>query len=295
MTLEDLFIQINSAYRGSDDDVPASGSPDYTNWLSTTNRKIQEWAKDTKNTWQSSFLLTKPTETGTVATTGTTTLTGTSTYFTDYKSGDTIVVDGETVRTIDTITSDTVLTVTVAFSNTASGLTFTHSNIIADGIQSYSTHRRLLVPSDYITIDTGTDTIKYTIGKPQERDRFSDEVYLSGRQPQILTFYDTISTTYSSNIIGGTLNIPGYYLPADLSASTDIIPVDNPYWLVYSVASELAFNDLTYEDKAIDLNAKANNLYSIMAQSNRRGTSNYPRIARTNVSRIIGPSSERTV
>lgn len=63
---------------------------------------------------------------GTVATAGTTTLTGTDTAFTNtFKVGDTITVSGETVRTIASITSNTVLEVTVPFSNTDSGLTYT--------------------------------------------------------------------------------------------------------------------------------------------------------------------------
>ena len=293
MTLLQLLDKVNATFRGSDDDAPLTGTPDHTLWLLTINRKISEWAGDTKNVWQSNFSLDKPNEPGTVATTGTTTLTGTSTYFTDYKAGDTITVDGETVRTIDVITSDTVLTVTVAFANTVTANTFTHASVIASGIQSYSMHRTLLAPSDYVLVSTTTQDLKYTLGKPQERDRFQDEVYLSGRLPQILTFYDDI--TSNLQIVGGTLKIPGYYVPEDLSANTDIVPVDDPFWLVYSVASELAFNDLTYEDKAPDLNAKANNLYAGMVEANRRGTNNYPRIARTNVNRITGPSSESGV
>jgi hypothetical protein len=61
---------------------------------------------------------------GTVSTVGTKALTGTDTYFTKYNVGDTITVSGETTRIIETITNDTEATVTVAFSNTASDLTF---------------------------------------------------------------------------------------------------------------------------------------------------------------------------
>jgi len=293
MILTELFSQVNNTYRGADDDVPVEGTADYTNWLNTTNRKIAEWATDSKNTWLSNFSYEKPNEPGTVATTATTTLTGTSTYFTDYNEGDTILVDGETVRTIDVITSDTVLTVTVAFSNTASAKTFTHQTIIQDGVQSYSMPRSYMGPSDQVFIvTTSNGTVEYVIGKPQERDRFLHEVYLSSRNPQLVTFQDTISTTSNSQLIGGELKMPGYYKPADMVDSTDIIPVDDPYWLVYAVASELAFNDLTYEDKAPDLNSKANNLYSGMVSDNRRGTNNYPRIARTNVNRIPGTRNE---
>lgn len=61
--------------------------------------------------------------TGTIATTGTTAAVGTGTKFTtEYTAGDTIMVGTETVRTVDVITDDTHMTVTVAFTNTASGL-----------------------------------------------------------------------------------------------------------------------------------------------------------------------------
>jgi len=64
---------------------------------------------------------------GTVTTNGTTTLTGASTVFErSFVVGDTISVSGETDRIVATIVSDTELTVTVAFSTTAGGLTYTH-------------------------------------------------------------------------------------------------------------------------------------------------------------------------
>jgi len=291
LTVEQLFEQINGAYRGSDDNAPDIGTVDGDLWLATANRKQAEWASDTKNVWESNWLLDKPVELGTVATTGTTTLTGTGTYFTDYRVGDTITVDGETVRTIATITSNTVLTVTVAFANTASAKTFTHASIIATAVQSYSLHRRLLNASDKVLVTTSTEDIEYVIGKAQERDRYLNEAYISGRNPKVLTFYTDIEST--DNAVGGTLKVPGYYLPVDMTALTDIVSVDDPYWLVYSVASELAFNDITYSDKSPDLNAKANNLFSMMVTANRRGTSNNPRVANTNVVRIQGTNSER--
>jgi len=64
---------------------------------------------------------------GTVATNGTTTLTGTGTTFErSFVVGDTISVSGETDRVVASITSDTVMVATVAFSTTDSGLSFTH-------------------------------------------------------------------------------------------------------------------------------------------------------------------------
>lgn len=61
---------------------------------------------------------------GTVSTVGTTALTGVETNFSDFSVGDIIHVDGETDRTIATITDDEALTVGVAFTNTDSNLEY---------------------------------------------------------------------------------------------------------------------------------------------------------------------------
>lgn len=68
-----------------------------------------------------------PTGTGTVTTNGTTTLTGSGTTFkSTLRVGDRINVSSETVRFVATITSDTSLTVTSAFSTSTAGLSFTY-------------------------------------------------------------------------------------------------------------------------------------------------------------------------
>jgi hypothetical protein len=61
---------------------------------------------------------------GTVTTAGTTALVGLLTNFDDYIIGDTIKVDGETLRTIATITDETHLTVTVAFTTSVPEKTY---------------------------------------------------------------------------------------------------------------------------------------------------------------------------
>lgn len=224
MDVTTLFTQINSAYRGSDDDAPSAGTPDYNLWLATINRKISEWARDGKNTWQNLF----------------------------------------DIRSIGTISATS---------------------------QTYDLDSDILLPADQVIVTTtNNNDIEYTITKPQERKRYLHAVYISGNNPQVLTFVDTIGA--SDQVVGGTIKVAGYYVPANLTSLTDTVPVDDPYWLVYAVASELSFNDLTYESKSADLNAKANNLYSIMVNNNRRGTNNNPRTARTNVNRIPGTRNE---
>lgn len=289
MTVSEWLDKVNFEYRGTDDDAPTFGDEEAVAWLSVLNTKKDEFYRDTKQRWGASFKQVAPNEPGTVATTGTTALTGTSTKFTDYQAGDTITVDGETSRIISTITSDTALTVTVAFSNTASSKTFTHKSIVATGDATYSLHRSFLVPSDiaYVT-DTDGNVHEYDIVKPQERDRYTQQIFISGVEPQVANFAATIAST--DQIVGGTLTVPGYYVPADLTATTDVLPFRNPYWAVYSVAAELAYNDVVYETKAADLTEKANSLYKEMVVGNRTGTHANGRRVPVNVKRIESPT-----
>lgn len=89
---------------------------------------------------------------GVVATNGSTTLTGTGTNFlTVFQTGDSIYVDGETVRTVLAVTSNTSLTVTAAFSTTASSLKYKgKTEIIYNSIAI-----------EYTNIDTSTT---FTVG-----------------------------------------------------------------------------------------------------------------------------------
>lgn len=266
MTTAELLIETYYAYRGKGlTRIPAFGSEKMNTALAIANRKKNEWARDSNQTWASNFSPTAPNETGTVATTGTTTLTGTGTFFTDYAVGDKLIVSGETVRTIDTITSDTVLTVTVAFSNTASGKTFTRQTIIASGVQEYSIHRSFMVPSDKVLVSTSTQDVPFVTGTVQDRD--SADVYFYGRSPKTLAFYQDIAAT--SQIVGGTLKVAGYYVPDDMVLSTDLVTVDDPNWLVYATAAELARNDPARDDQYASLNGMANERYRMMIAANR--------------------------
>lgn len=287
MILSTAITRINYALRGTDDDAPTSGDEEYTYWLDTLNRVKDSLYENVAKNWYYIHKTSPPNEPGTVATAGTTALTGTDTFFTDYNAGDTIVVSGETVRTIDTITSDTALTVTVAFDNTDSALTFTRATIIKTADSTYNVHRSFIAPSGqaYVTKTDNTNTY-FNIIKPEEMNTTLREVYLEGHHPTALTFSDTIAST--DDIVGGTLFLPGYYMPDDMSAATDILPIPDPNWAVLATASEIAFADITYEDKAADLNAKANALYRQMVTKNRKGTYGNPRVTPIKVGKIAG-------
>jgi hypothetical protein len=285
MNVTTALTKMNYAIRGIDDEAPLLGTDEANYWVSTLNDRKDSLYNDTKHKWTNIFNIAAPNELGTASTTATTTLTGTDTNFTDYKVGDLLTVLGETVRTIATISSDTSLTVTVAFSNTASDKTLTHKSIIAAGIQSYNLHRSFIIPSDatYITKTDGVSRY-YEFEHPQERSYNMQSAYITGDRPKVITFTKDILST--DDIVGGSLFIPGYFLPADMSLATDELPFPDPNWGIMSAAAEIAFNDIIYEDKASDINTKANALFAAMTQANRTGTYRNPRTIPTRVNRI---------
>lgn len=266
MTGQQLLSEVYRVYRGKiESRTPVWASDKANVAIAIANRKLKEWATDPRNKWNSLFETVAPVEPGTVATTGTTTLTGSSTYFTDYNVGDRITVDGESVRTIDTITSDTSLTVTVAFSNTASGKTFTKSTIIDEAIQTYNLPRTLFLSSDFARVITSSNTSEYPILKAQQRNISNGETtYIHGLNPKKLTF----ATDINPSIDGGILHVPGYYLPNEISVSTDVVKIDDPNWLVYITASELARNDPAKDDMFPTLVGMANEIYLRMSNAN---------------------------
>ena len=89
---------------------------------------------------------------GTVTTAGTVALVGEDTEFTGYTVGDTIKVEGETLRTIATITDDTHLTVTVAFTTSVAELTYTMHPGIPSPIPAALKHAMLMMVGHYYMI-----------------------------------------------------------------------------------------------------------------------------------------------
>lgn len=109
---------------------------------------------------------------GVVTTNGTTTLAGTETAFVnDFKPGDTILVTGESSRTVAAVASNTSLTVTSAFSTSASSLSYTGgSNLIPFtvrgngqvGIGTGTPSAMLHLPAG--TANANTAPLKFTSG-----------------------------------------------------------------------------------------------------------------------------------
>lgn len=123
--------------------------------------------------------------------------------------------------------------------------------------------------------------------KPKEVNPDKRQVFIAGQSPQVFTFSQPI--TADETIIGGTLYLPGYFQPAAFDSDGDTVVVDDEDWLITATAAKIAAGDLTYEDRAPDLNSEANSLYSQMIKNNRRGVYSQGRITPTNVKRITTP------
>ena len=136
-------------------------------------------------------------------------------------------------------------------------------------------------------IKTDGNRVDVDVIRPEERDSVNRAAYVAGSAPEKLYF--TTAIVAGEDIIGGTLYAPGYYLPADLTLADDVLPFLDPNWACMAVAAEVAFNDITYEDKAADLNSKANSLFEQMVRKNRGNLHNAPRRVKWNVKRIRSP------
>ena len=155
---------------------------------------------------------------------------------------------------------------------------------VVAGTQTYDLDRDFMRPSDDVFVEVGPKTITHKLVEPQLRD--TGDVFITGK---ILNFTDTIEAT--DERVGGDILMPGFYSPIDLTAFDDDVLIDDPNWLAVAVAAELAFSDVTYEDKYSDLVGMANDLYLKMKSANRKGTITSPRAIRTSVNRI-GDSGE---
>lgn len=157
--------------------------------------------------------------------------------------------------------------------------------ITANAAPSFELDDDFLAASDSAYIITTDDQrVDVFFSKPEERDTRIRQVFIAGGDPEVLYFTSPIVA--GDSIIGGTLYLPAYWMPADLAAAGDTLPFPDPNWGVMATAAEIAFNDIIYEDKASDLNEKANALMRTMAQKNRRGTYGNSRITPTSVKRI---------
>jgi len=158
------------------------------------------------------------------------------------------------------------------------------AGIVSSGNQSYEMDDDFLWPSDQIIVTANDQDHEFQVVKPQHRKKGG--VYFSGRDPVTMSFTEIIKT--NSQIVGGTIYVAGYFLTDEMASASDDVPVDDPNWLVKAAAAEIAFNDVTYEEKYIDLNTEANALYLQMIDANKQGTANNPPSIAIEMQRIRG-------
>ena len=93
-------------------------------------------------------------------------------------------------------------------------------------------------------------------------------------QTPFQTTQNGVTTTTSD--VGGTIQLGCYTLPNDLVNQTDTITVDDPFWLVWHTASELARNDPSKQDQVPNLSGQANDAYLKMITANQGNSFEQP-------------------
>ena len=143
------------------------------------------------------------------------------------------------------------------------------------------------LPSDFISASdeayvVKTDGLKTYFDVLRPNARVEGSLFIAGYNPQKIYLYPEPATA----LHGGTLWLPGYYRPAEVTDAGDVLPIPDPNWAISAVAAEIAFSDITYEDKAEGLQARANYLYSLMIKNNRRALYDKPLTTRYDVNRL---------
>lgn len=142
------------------------------------------------------------------------------------------------------------------------------TTVLAD-TQNYNLPATVIRTSDYVYVDIdGLPHAQYKVVPPAQRDAYPYSCYVQGVNPPILTFNFDINT--GDPIVGGTIRLATYKVPDALEDTTDEIPVDDPTWLVYEVAAELARNDPAKDDQFGNLAGIANDKYQKMIRNNNK-------------------------
>ncbi len=81
-----------------------------------------------------------------------------------------------------------------------------------------------------------------------------------------LVFSHTFTATDPE--FGGTITVPAYAYPTEISGDSDVIRVDNPNWLVCMTAADYVMNDITRVSSYPTLVSQANDLMISMKDNN---------------------------
>lgn len=138
---------------------------------------------------------------------------------------------------------------------------------VVTGTQTYDLDDDILRLSDYVILTHPTSGAKtyITVVKPPQISRFTAGCYISNNNPKQITFITAINASNT----GYKLIVPCYTIPDPLKNPNDTVVINNPYWLVYAVAAELARNDYAKDGQFNNLIGMANDLYQQMVDDAR--------------------------
>ncbi len=132
---------------------------------------------------------------------------------------------------------------------------------LATNTQTYDLDDDIMRASDFVQLISATNQKQYIgIVKPQQQMRYIKGAYITGFNPKQLTFIQTIDSNYA----GYSIKLPCFTMPTDMTIATSTVAIDDPQWLVYAVAAELARNDNAKEEQYGNLIGQANDLYQKM-------------------------------
>ena len=139
---------------------------------------------------------------------------------------------------------------------------------LTTGNQEYDLDNDIMRLSDYVIITDLQGNKRYiqTL-RPQVISRYKSGCYISGGNPQQLNFVTPIDSSFN----GFALTVPCFTIPADMTTPTSVVSVEDPNWLIYATAAELARNDYAKEEQYPNIIGQANDLYKNMvadAQAN---------------------------
>lgn len=126
--------------------------------------------------------------------------------------------------------------------------------------------RKLSVNKDDKVIVTSPDGIeaKYTIVTPNQLRSYDNACARIGNNLVFNKPFDN-----DSEFIGGTITVPNYGYASLLVQANDLVPVDQPLWLVYMVAAEFVRNnDYIKQNQYSNLIALAAEVMKSMKKNN---------------------------
>lgn len=120
---------------------------------------------------------------------------------------------------------------------------------------------------DFVRIlhTNGTTYTDYQLVAPERLKYYSTGAYCA-QEGSNLVFNAAFKTTDLQ--YGGTIKVPAYLFASHLASSSDLVPVDDPNWLVVVTAAEWSRTDITRQNQYSNLIAEANNLMAGMKLAN---------------------------